>query len=578
MRVYVKGSNTAIDLTQRHYIGQGGQGVLYGRKGIAYKVYHDPKDMLPEGKITELKAITDPRVIRPQDILVDRAGMPVGYTTRFIDDAYVLTQLFPRVFRERHGLDAGAMQGLVRKMREGIENVHRASTLIVDLNEMNFLVDKGFNDVFFIDTDNYQTPHYPATAIMDSIRDWAVTGNRWTTDSDWYSFAILSFQLFCGIHPFKGKYKGAKAEFKTKLPSDDPNDAFTVTRRRMMAGVSVLHPDVSVPPVAYPASVIPKGYRHWYEALFTQGKRCPPPTDFGATVLQMPAVSAVSATAALDIAEIGSFSGTITGVWSNGPHTVVVTTEGVWLNGQNTAQKPLILHGVGFSPRASRAVLAGGDGVPVLTDLTQRSHVPFALSVREVATYDGRIYVRTDDRVHEVVLTDAGSQVIASTKEVAQTLPHASRLFPGVMVQKLLGSTFLSLLTKPGAALQVQVKALDAYRILDARFDRGVFMAVGEQRGRYDRIIMRFDESGQSEPPRVIRDIAPGALNFVTLDSGVCVSMTEDEKLEVFSNRPGSTGLRVVEDPVLSGDMRLMKQGGTLLVAKGSKLYKMRMR
>jgi hypothetical protein len=75
-----------------------------------------------------------------------------------------------------------------------------------------------------------------------------------------------------------------------------------------------------------------------------------------------------------------------------------------------------------------------------------------------------------------------------------------------------------------------------------------------------------------------VSDINPGGLNFVVLDSGVCVCLNEDEKLEIFSNRAGSAGLKIVEDAVLGGDMILGKQGGALIFARGSKTYKMKMR
>ena len=581
MRVFIKGQNAAIDLGSRNFIAAGGQGNVFARNGVGFKVYHDPSSMLPLGKIQELQAINDPRIVKPEDILVDKNGHPIGYTTKFIDDAYTLCQLFPRVFRERERLTVDTMKELIRKMRDGIDHVHQAKVLIVDLNEMNFLVDKKFGNVYFIDTDSYQTPHYPATAIMDSIRDPMVLApkHNWNENTDWYSFGIVSFQMFTGIHPFKGRYKGSRQEFKTKLPTDADDDTFAVTRRRMAAGISVMHPEVGIPDAAYPLDTIPKGYKAWYEAMFTQGKRCPPPVDFGALVAFTAPTVTISATAKLDIAEIGSFDGIISGVWSDGNHLVVATDKGVWLDGQRTTYNPKVVAGVGFSPRGSRAVLADGTAaVPVLTNITDRAPIPFVLQGREVNSSDGRIYVRSDDRVHEVVLTDAGSQVIASTKEVVQSTPHATRLFPGVVVQNLLGSTFVSLLLRAGAALQLPVKELDKYKIIDAKFDHGVFMAIGAAKGRYDRIVIRFDDAGTADAPRIINDITPSGLNFVVLDSGVCVCLNEDEKLEIFSSKPGGSTIKLVDDSILGGDMILAKHGGTLLFGRGSKLYKMKMR
>ena len=55
---------------------------------------------------------------------------------------------------------------------------------------------KGQREVF---VDSYQTAHYPATAIMPSVRDWKVPLHDFSELSDWFSFAIVSFQVFLGF-------------------------------------------------------------------------------------------------------------------------------------------------------------------------------------------------------------------------------------------------------------------------------------------------------------------------------------------------------------------------------------------
>lgn len=193
MKVFVKGSNRAITLTSSHFKAQGGQGSVYVDKNVAYKIYHDPAQMIPAGKIEELKVLAWNQIVCPQDVLLDEKNRPIGYSTRFVSNAFPLCSLFPRTFRDREGLAPDDILGLVRNLREGIEHVHSVGILIVDLNEMNFLIDKNFSEVFFIDVDGYQTSHYPALVLMDSVRDWSVAHNRWTKTSDWYSFAILAF-------------------------------------------------------------------------------------------------------------------------------------------------------------------------------------------------------------------------------------------------------------------------------------------------------------------------------------------------------------------------------------------------
>jgi hypothetical protein len=579
MKVFVKGTGTEVNLTQRDYVGAGGQAAIYTRGGVAFKVYHDASNALPQGKIAELQAIADPRVIKPKAVLVDARGKPVGYTTDFVANAYVLCQLFPKVFRDRESITHEAMKELVRQLQEMVANVHKAGILIVDLNEMNFLVDKGFGRVFAIDVDSYQTSHYPAPALMESVRDWSVQGHAWTPLSDWFSFGVVSFQMFTGIHPFKGQYHGPKSEFAGRLPTDTADDPFAVTRRRMAGNMSVFDPNVKTPACTYPLVVIPAAYRAWYETLFVQGKRCPPPSEFGAAIIVLPTVVAVTGTANLDIFEIGDFVGTGYRVWGDGSNLVVVTDQGVWLNKNRVPVGPPTDPSCAFSPRSGRAVMSyrHADGKPTLWNLTDNAEVPFGMAALETASYDGRVYLRTTDHVHEVVLTDMGAQVIATTRPVVNVLPHATRLYSGVVVQNMLGSVFVSLLSAPGDARQVRVKELDAYKVLDAKFDSGVLMVIGAKGGKYDRLVLRFDPDDTYDV-RVVADITPAGLNFVTLDSGICVCLTEEEKLEVFKASKGHSAMKVVEDKTLGSDMRLFKQGGAVLFSRGGKVYRMKMK
>lgn len=583
MKVYIHNSGQSVNLTQRDYVGAGGEGTVYARSGTAYKIYHDPQRMIPLGKFQELAQIQDPAVVKPQAILTGKAGKAIGYTFKFVPKAWTLCQLFPPAFRQREGVTPEMTQALVRKLQEHIGNIHSADVLVVDLNEMNFLVDHGFSDVYCIDVDSYQTPHYPAPAIMESIRDWSVANHQWGEISDWFSFGVVSFQMFIGLHPFKGRYKGREKQFKSRLPTDADDDAFSVTRRRMQHNISVFHGDVGVPRSALPFDAIPPAYRAWYEALFSQGKRAAPPTDFGAPVVFIPIVKTIKGTAALDIAEIlDCLRGTIIGVWGSGTHIIVATDKGVWtdksLVGGVLGQDYPRCTAMGFTPRVGRAVGAGLNGRQVvLYNLTDRATIPFTLQGDEITSYDGRIYVRTADRVHEVVLTDAGAKVIASTREVAQTLPYASRLYPGVVVQEMLGASYVSLLVRSGAAQQVRIKELDDYRVMDAKFDSGVLMVVGEQKGQYDRLVFRFDNAGTYDV-RVVDNVAITGLNFVTLDSGVCVCLNEEEKLEMFSAKQGSKSIKYVEDKGLSGDMLLSQNVGKVLFSQGHKVYTMRMR
>ena len=569
MKVYIKGEAQPINLTQANYVGEGGEGVVYAKGQRSFKVYHDPKTMPPLGKIHELSAIKDDRVIRPLGILTDKNKKPIGYTMRFIRDAWALCQLFPRSFRQREGVSHDKMRELVRKLQDLVSNVHKANVLLVDANEMNFLVGKKFDDVYGIDAASYQTPNFRATAIMPSIRDWSVEPKDFSELSDWFSFGVVSFQMFTGIHPFKGKHPSIKG-----------------LEERMQAGMSVFDPSVKVPAVAFDFSVIPSAYRQWYEAMFKQGKRLPPPGEFGIVAVIIPKVKAVAGSDIIEMLELDKLGhqGTIRGFWSFDnlrPLTVAVTDQGIWFDGGHPGKRcgvaPTKLSGLGFT-WSGWPVLADHSGeVPLLYDVMHRCPVNFDLKALQVSSQDGNLYMRTHDAVYRIVLSEAGNKVIASTTQVAQTLEHAARLYPGVVVQKLLGATHVSIL-KGDKSYQIRMKELDDYRVLDAKYDcaeqgGGVLMVVGEKKGQYDRLVLRFDPKDYSYDVRLVEDIQHGGINFVVLPSGVCVCLNEDANLELCSSRKDSASVKEVDDPALTGDMRLYKSGSKLVIAQGDKLW-----
>ena len=245
MKVHVQGQGI-VELGQREFVASGGEGQVFRRGHTAFKVYTDPKKSLPIGKITELARIADPHVVRPQALLVDpQTAAPIGYTMAYVERTMPLCQLFTRAFREREGLTPERMLDLVVSLRDLIGQVHAADVLIVDLNEMNFLVDQRYSQIYAIDVDSYQTRSYPATAIMPSVRDWSVkSSSGFSRDSDWFSFAILAFQLLVAIHPYKGKHPKVSG-----------------LEERMRGNLSAFDPSVTLPKGVYSVDQIPGALR-----------------------------------------------------------------------------------------------------------------------------------------------------------------------------------------------------------------------------------------------------------------------------------------------------------------------------
>jgi hypothetical protein len=556
MELFIQGGGK-VRLNPPDFVAQGGEGAVYAQGDIAYKIYHDPARMIPLGKIQQLAALDAPPFIRPLEVLLDLRNRPVGYTMRRVRDAFGVCQLVTRAFRERRGVTPDAMLRLALKLRAGVQQAHDRDILLVDLNEMNLLADLKREEILFLDVDSYQTRGFPATAILDSVRDRHATD--FSEATDWFAFAIVSFQMFVGIHPYKGKHP-------TLLDLD----------ARMQANVSVFHPQVTLPQVCYPFDVIPPIFRDWYRAVFEEGERCPPPTDARGTVLVRPKVQRIADSDRLQIEERFTFPAEIVAPIFAGGNYAAVTTEGLLVgNGRVLANSDL--H-IALTPRRNHIVAAWQqDGRLKLYDVTQRNAMVSELACDAVTEAGGRLIVRHDDSLHEVTFLEFPAGTQATLTRIGNALPNATQVFEGVAVQNLLGAVHVSLSPRPGACNTLRIKELDAYRIVDGKFDSGVLMLVGVQGGRYTKFILRFDARYESYDLRLVPDIAYSGLNFVTLDSGVCVHLNESEELELFSHRKDSPNVRLLADNAVAG-MRLFKNGAQVFGTRGATLYSLTMR
>lgn len=531
MRVEVEGG-AQVDLDQQSFVAAGGQGSVFVKGDTAFKVFADESQALPRGKIYELSSLSAPPFCKPEKPLL-RGGAVVGYTSRFVRDSYVLCQLIPRAFREREGLSQQQSMQLVELMRAGFCEAHAGGILLIDPNEMNFLVSKDFSRLWFIDTDSYQTKSYPAVAIMDSVRDRKMSGPRaFSEGSDWFSFAVTSFQLLVGIHPFKGRHPTLKG-----------------FDERMSASVSVFNKDVSLPAAAYPLSTIPREWRSWYEAVFERDERSPPPG--GAS--RVSAAAHTFSAAAVQLELLASYE-SILYVDSG----LVYSKDSVWREKRLVCSRRAALVG------ESSLWLEGGYLYAEREGKTRQW-----IQAERLAVFEGRAYVKLDNYVYEVheVLEQL---TLASVAYVTQ---NSSTLFRGGVYQDALGSVVVSVFDAPGRAVQLRLRELDGKRFVAARFEQGGggrVLVVAVFDGEYKRYCFKLREDFSYESSWELGE----GINFVVLDSGVMVSL--DDELKLCSSKPASSQSRTVSAAGLEG-ARLFKSGAQLLAAKGAELFKLSM-
>ena len=569
MKVFVKGQGS-LTLNKSAFLAKGGQGSVYVLGDRAFKVYNAGTAAMSAGKTRELAAIADRFVITPEALLLDsRRGNTIGYSMPFVQGAFALCQLFPPAFRQRHNLDPSAMFRLVGELQQRVQSIHRAGALVVDLSPLNFLVDQQLRHVYAIDTDSYQTPSYPATAISPSICDPLTAATQDFSElSDWFSFAVVAFQMFIGVHPYRGKHPKVKG-----------------LSERMRQHLSLFGPKVSAPPVALAFDVIPPAYRDWLRAVLEDGKRLAPPTSAGGLVL-VPAVAAtvspsVHQGAAVSLTQVCCLPATIRQIGSDGQDQLLLLTDQGLLDesGRRIDKSAPSDAQLVTTARLGRPVLAwieNGNQLR-LRDSHAKVQLQAPTTAEQLCVVGSRLLAKSGDQIVELLLTEVGSGLIASSRVVAKVLPHASQLYPGLIVQSLLGACYLSLLDERGGCHQVRVAELDGMKILDAKHDRGVVVLIAaDQAGDCHRLVLRHRLDGSaSYDLRWVRDVGHTAVDVCTLDRGVCVCRDEDGGLEIFSAKPGSTSLRQLpSEPALAGG-RLGRHAGQVLLVRDKELLRM---
>lgn len=584
-KVTVRGTGQKVDCNKSIFVAQGGEGAVYIQNGIVYKVCNDPSNMIPEGKFQELAALSHPRIIVPQDVLLDKRNDPIGYTMKAVPgDPMPLAKILTKSYREREGVTPDMMFELVKQIIDGIQYIHSQGKTVgdylqVDGNELNYMVTSDYREAYFIDTNSYQTPSYPADAIMLSIRDWSVkkgaNGWEWSTLSDAYSFAVISFYMFTAIHPFKGRHPHC-------------TDPKTMMTENMKHHKSVLDPETKFPTgaVYHPfEDVIPGGangeWMQWYKALFVEGKRLPIPGTVSATIVFAPKVKEIKGSGHFNIEEVKEYAAMLIQYADKGGRSIAVTKEQVYVDGGIKPKPPGDKLRVGFTPQKNVPVAAWLDsGKVMMQNLDTQLPIRCDLSGKNLMACEGRLYVQGQQDVSEVTFIEAGSNPIAAASAVASIMPNATDMYQGVVVQDMLGATMVSVFPKAGHHRQFKMAELNGYRVTEAKYEGNVLMIVGIHKadGHYNRFVFRFANDWQSYDCRVVENITPTGLNFTVADTGICVCINEEDHVEIIRNRKDDTKVTVIDDPDIKGDMRLCHSGAQIRLAYGNKIYNFSMK
>jgi hypothetical protein len=559
-----------VKIVGNDFVTSGGEAKIYRRNKTIYKIYHNPSEMIPDGKIYELQEIKQPKVLIPKEIINDSKGVRVGFTMDYIDNVTPLCKLFTNTFINQNNISNDTIIALISRMQETIKQIHAAKCIQVDGNELNYLVsEKNFMDCYFIDVNSYQTKSFPATVIMPSIRDW--TAKKFNELTDWYSFAIIACQLFIGIHPFKGKHQNFKRHDMEK---------------RMRANVSVFNSDTRLPKSVREFSRIPTNYMDWFINLFEKGKRELPPSRLGEVNVSLKYIY-VTSTDNFHIEETNKnmvYDDTILD-HSNINGVPVTRTKKSYYIGTDGFRVGVGVQLVHTPLRQVPTFVKIENGEVELKSLAPSIKVypGSAMAAEKMMIVDNTIYLKNKGDLIETRFAESSqiTNILLVSKKVWSISENSSQLFKNIIVEDLLGSKHVTVPLPDkihSRLIRNRVVELDDYKVLNAKYDHDVAVfSVFNQKDKEYKLMVMTGVTKTKYVCRFINTVDMNEVNFVTLDNGIVI-LIYDDQMEIFSNNPDSSKIKVIKDKELSSSMKLCKRGVSTRFFTDNKLYSIGMK
>ena len=551
-----------LHLSENDFVAKGGEGSIYGKGNNVYKIFESYDHMPSVDKLKELQTLNHQYIISPIEIITSLQGIPIGYSMRWIKDSETLCKLFTTSFRNKEGITEDIIDNLINNMMKTIVYVHEKKFTIVDGNEFNYMVNKkNYTDPFFIDVNCWQTPSFQADAILPTVRDYS--SNKFTDLTDWFAFAVITFQLFTGIHPFKGKY--------TK---DERMDTIT----RMKNGISVFDPNVRVPASVRDFSLIPPNYMKWFKQLFIEGKRMAPPNAICKAVISLTKVAElISSNDSFDISMIQDVGGEILffKYVNYGNVRIVKTKNTIWIGPNQTSYSDFEVLIVDNEP-----VLVKSDGEKlVIKSITGSTINEIDLDCQEIMIVENVLFIMNRGNITEIDFMKVnGSKIQPSVRTTWSVMPNSTQSFSNIYVQSINGNIFLSIPVpvkgKKTKFIITSVEELNGCKIINAKHLDTVCIFSVFKDNQYQKCVVRFDDEHVEYDVRWINDCDDSTINFVVLPNGIVAHIPHDGEFEVFSKFwYQQNKVKQIKNDSISMDMTLVNDGMKVMFTKKGKIY-----
>lgn len=550
-------------LTDAQLIASGGEGSVYRFSADeVVKVYHTAPAFDLRRRIDELAPLRVlPDIAVPDRPALSESGEVIGYVMRAAQACAPMPPYFTTSYLSRNQVTLPATVFLAQQMAEALRKIHDLGILVVDLNEFNVLVRRTDRlSPFFIDVDSYQTPSFPATAILPAVQDFASPGFSELTD--WYSFGVLAFMLFIGIHPYGGQHPSIK-----QLEDRVRRHAWVFGRE-----------------VAYPRGAtrslddVPTGYRAWLHDVFSDGARLPPPEDPGQGALRR-AATVVASGASFRIEPVASFGADVIDLRQLGGSALVSLADGSVIE---------LFKGTTVVPSSSKVIfpilsMAGETCGAFIHD--ERVHVirpngsilQSDIGARRLVPVDDRLYAYGGGQLSELILTMMAGRLVLITFTPIRVPELASRALTGTVYADTLGTPMFVLAYAFKRSTYFTAPQLRGYRVLDGLYTREVLVVVASRGGAYERFTFKF-KIEDALLKLVDHDVRPMALpeevNATVLKKDVLAEAVGDE---LWLSAEGSVDRKIVPGLALPASGRLRGLDDRVLIIAGRQVLALTM-
>ncbi len=563
-RVAIPGRGT-VQLGPNDHVASGGEGHVYRKSAgrghsLAFKIWdntnHAIQNRMPE-KIKLLGGLKHPMIVAPEALVMGDSGSAIGYVMPWVDNGWAMPVAFTNDWRAANAFGDAQARAFAGSMRDVVQFAHGKGFVLGDANELNILgigTDLACSPRY-IDVDPWVYPGFPGDKVLPTIQDYHA--KPFSQEADWFAWAVTTFQLLVGVHP----YRGTHPDFKR-----------ADLEGRMKSNASVFEPGVRLSPAVRDFKRIPAPLLDWYGQVFKNGLRSVPPDP---TVTPTVAVQSM----VLKPMVGGDVTLSILYALHQDPlriaaPDVIQLADGMLLSLPDGREYGRADAGCAFRKMPDGAIagiriMDGGLQFGLLRAAAGAimETKPAAIDAEAVWSAGNRLFAVVADGILEMQVADLGAKQVALPGQKWSLNPKSTVFGDGLAVYGALGAAHLVVPFGAAAVAVIRLRELDGLKPLAiARRERVAVMALIDKKGAYKRAVILFSNDF-STAKVTLSDADDGALTDAITDSGVIVRFNQDGKFEL--SVPASGGQRIADAGTLMRGILLTGPSGVFCAADG---------